>query len=130
MIRYAMVGSNKLEEAKKFFDEIFAVTGVAAMGEHPSGGRIYGIDFEHQFFGVVGPFDGKPATAGNGTMIALRMPSAAKVDEIHAKALSLGGSNEGDPGFRGPEEWQYYAAYFRDLDGNKFSVIHCGNSNI
>ena len=67
------------------------------------------------------PFDDKPATAGNGTMISLVVDSSDKVDRIHAKALALGASDEGAAGPRGDSG--FYAGYFRDLDGNKLNVF-------
>jgi predicted lactoylglutathione lyase len=72
-------------------------------------------------FGLTKPFDGKPATVGNGVMVALAARDKAQVDRLHALALSLGGTCEGPPGPRGEG---FYAAYFRDLDGNKFCAIH------
>ena len=69
---------------------------------------------------VTVPFDGKPATVGNGVMVALVMDSTDKVDALHAKALELGGTDEGAPGPRGDG---FYAAYFRDLDGNKLNAF-------
>ena len=69
---------------------------------------------------VITPYDGKPATVGNGTMVAIIVDSPEKVQAIHAKALELGGANEGDPGPRGDG---FYAAYFRDLDGNKLNAF-------
>ncbi|HEY4275379.1 MAG TPA: VOC family protein [Rhizomicrobium sp.] len=119
---YATVGSNKLEEAKKFYDALLLPEGATSLFEHPSGGRIYGKD-GGILFGVLGPFDKKPASVGNGTMVALNMDSRAKVDEFHARALSLGGTDEGAPGERGPN---FYFSYFRDLDGNKLCAYHVG----
>ncbi|MDX1508741.1 MAG: VOC family protein, partial [Woeseiaceae bacterium] len=58
------------------------------------------------------------ATVGNGVMIAIALDSPQKVDAFHAKALELGGTDEGAPGDRGDN---FYAAYFRDLDGNKLN---------
>ena len=72
---------------------------------------------------VVKPFDGQPATGGNGTMVALAMESPEQVQRLHQLALSLGGTNEGDPGPRGNDEVTLYCGYFRDLDGNKFSLM-------
>ena len=69
---------------------------------------------------IAKPFDGEPATVGNGVMIALVMDSRDKVDAVHARALELGGTDEGAPGQRGE---QFYAAYFRDLDGNKLNAF-------
>ncbi len=70
---------------------------------------------------IVTPFDEKPATAGNGTMVALPAESKEKVDEVHKKALELGAPNEGDPGQRADT---FYGGYFRDPDGNKLTVFH------
>ena len=112
---YCTVGSNHLAEAKAFYDALLEVAGIAPLFEHPSGGRVYGS--EGSFcFGVLGPFNGEAATVGNGAMVAFRCQSRAEVDALHAKAIELGGSNEGDPGVRGPN-WHF--SYFRDLDGNK-----------
>ena len=69
---------------------------------------------------VTRPWDGNPATAGNGTMVALAVDSKERVDEVYAKAMELGGSDEGPPGTRMEG---FYAAYFRDLDGNKLNVF-------
>ena len=72
-------------------------------------------------FTVTLPYDGQPASAGNGTMVALQAADAAQVRRLHALALRLGAANEGDPGPRGRA---LYAGYFRDPDGNKLNV-HC-----
>ncbi len=71
------------------------------------------------FFGVLGPYDKKPATVGNGSMVALNFDNRAQVDAFHALALELGGTCEGPPGERMPGA---YFAYFRDLDGNMIGV--------
>ena len=73
--------------------------------------------------GVCKPYDGKPATGGNGTMVALTAKSREIVDAVHAAALAAGGADEGAPGLRGDT---FYGAYFRDLDGNKLCVFHYG----
>jgi predicted lactoylglutathione lyase len=71
--------------------------------------------------GITKPFDHKPATVGNGVMVALEVDSPARVDAMHRKALELGGTDEGAPGPRGGG---FYAGYFRDLDGNKLNFFH------
>jgi predicted lactoylglutathione lyase len=74
---------------------------------------------------AVKPYDEKPATAGNGSMIALAVGSPDDVKKVHGKAVSLGGKDEGAPGFRpGEANSGFYGGYFRDLDGNKF-VAFC-----
>ena len=126
MLAYALVGSNDLEKAKQFFDALLGSAGIAPLFDHPSGGRMYGERFDKPFFGVIGPFDGQPATVGNGTQITFALPSRPAVDAFHARALELGGANEGDPGIRGDPAAGFYGAYFRDLDGNKLCACHIG----
>lgn len=119
---YATVGSNDLERAKAFYTALLEPFGITPMFPHPTGGQIYGRDGRF-VFGVIGPYDRKPATVGNGTMISFRCDSTAEVDVFHAKALALGGKDEGAPGFRAPK---FYMSYFRDLDGNKMCAYHAG----
>jgi len=119
---YATVGSNDLEAAKAFYNGLFDGSGIAPAFEHPSGGRVYeqGGAF---CFGVVGPYDQQAASVGNGAMVAFVCDSAAEVDAMYARALALGGADEGAPGLRGPG---FYFAYFRDRDGNKLCAYHLG----
>ena len=118
-IGIAMVGANDIEAAKGFYDGVLAEIGLAQMMPHPSGGAIYGGN-GGAMFAVVRPFDGQPARFGNGTMVGIMCDSPADVDKTHAKAIELGGSDEGAPGPRG--DMGFYAAYFRDLEGNKLSL--------
>lgn len=125
MIGYATVGSNRLEDAVAFYDALFAELGVGKIMDHPSGGRIYGNSMETPMFGVLAPYNGEPATIGNGTMIALKASSHEQVRRVYARALELGGQDEGAPGWRG-EPGSFYGAYFRDLDGNKLCIYRMG----
>jgi catechol 2,3-dioxygenase-like lactoylglutathione lyase family enzyme len=119
---YCTVGSNRLEEAKKFYDALLATSDIAPLFEHPSGGRVYGKEGVPNF-AVLGPFNEEPATAGNGSMFAFSFNTRTEVDAFHAKALELGGTDEGAPGVRGPN---WYFSYFRDLDGNKLCAFSMG----
>jgi predicted lactoylglutathione lyase len=74
--------------------------------------------------GLTKPFDGQPATVGNGVMVALEAKDRAQVDRLHAIALEQGGTCEGLPGPR--SEGGFYAAYFRDRDGNKLNAFTFG----
>jgi catechol 2,3-dioxygenase-like lactoylglutathione lyase family enzyme len=121
-VSYATVGSNALEAAKAFYDELLGSAGITPAFEHPSGGRVYGRDGRFCFC-VLGPYNGEPASAGNGVMIAFSFDSREEVDAFHAKALALGGADEGAPGLRAPT---FYFSYFRDLDGNKLCAFHVG----
>ncbi len=125
MIGYATVGSNDLEKAKVFYDAVLAPIGGVPMFEHPSGGRVYSGGEGKPNFGVVGPFNGEPATVGNGTMIALAAETHEQIRQVYDKAIELGAADEGAPGWRG-EPGGFYGAYFRDLDGNKLCVYRIG----
>jgi predicted enzyme related to lactoylglutathione lyase len=120
MLTYATVGSNDLEKAKAFYDQLLAVAGLEKRFDHPSGGRIYGAGAA--IFGVLGPHDGQPATVGNGSMTGFMLKSRDQVDAFHAKAVELGGTCDGAPGPRGGGN--AYFAYVRDLDGNKLCVYN------
>lgn len=122
MLSYCTVGSNRLADAKTFYDALLGSAGITPMFEHPSGGRVYGKDGSF-IFSVLGPYDGKPASVGNGSMFAFRFDTPQEVDAFHAKALSLGGTDEGAPADRAPK---MYFSYFRDLDGNKLCAFCIG----
>ncbi len=120
MIGYTTVGTNDLERASKFYDELFAVFGAKRTMDFP-GGIVWGTSPQAPGFGVLRPFNGQPASSGNGVMIALVFDSKEKVDAVYNKAIELGGSDEGKPGPRGDSG--FYAGYFRDLDGNKLNAF-------
>lgn len=122
VLQYATVGSNQLEKAVAFYDAVLGLGGITKMFDHGTGGRIYGKNGAITF-GVLGPFNGEPATPGNGAMCSFMCESRAEVDAFHGKVIELGGSDEGAPGLRG-ETW--YAAYMRDLDGNKLCAFAIG----
>jgi predicted lactoylglutathione lyase len=84
---------------------------------------MWGTSAASPVFSVIKPYDGKAATVGNGAMVAFLVDSAAKVDALHKKAVALGGRDEGAPGQRGKG---FYAAYFRDLEGNKLNAYFTG----
>ena len=123
MIGYVTLGTKDLKKSAAFYDKIAAEMGIKRFMESdtfiawgsPGGGA--GL-------GITAPFDGKPQTVGNGVMVALGAKDKAQVDRIYKLALSLGGTDEGAPGPRG--EGGFYAAYFRDLDGNKLNAFVMG----
>lgn len=124
MLNYAAVGSNKLEEAKVFYDGLLGQMGFQKMFDHPSGGRVYTSN--GSLFAVLGPYDGGKATVGNGSLSGFGLKTRADVAAFHAKALELGGKCEGPPGLRGPEAVGAYFAYVRDIDGNKLCAYKFG----
>jgi catechol 2,3-dioxygenase-like lactoylglutathione lyase family enzyme len=122
MIGYVTLGTNDLARAAVFYDTLLAEIGAKRMMEG-EGFIAWASSQDKPGLGVTRPFDSKPATVGNGVMVAIEAESAAKVDALHRKALQLGGTDEGAPGQRGPG---FYAGYFRDLDGNKLNFFFTG----
>jgi catechol 2,3-dioxygenase-like lactoylglutathione lyase family enzyme len=114
-VSYLTVGSNNLERAKGFYDALLGSIGMRGIHEHASGGRLYSGK-DTGMFGVLGPYDGKPACVGNGVMAGFKFDTPEEVAAFYNKAIELGGTDEGAPGERSPG---VYFAYFRDLDGNK-----------
>lgn len=124
MIGYTSVGTNDLDKAIAFYDELLSLLGAQPFFKSDRGVG-WGVSPDQPMFSVLKPFNGEPATVGNGSMVALSAKDTEQVQAIHAKAIALGGQDEGAPGPRGSG---FYGAYFRDLDGNKIAVF-CMVSN-
>jgi catechol 2,3-dioxygenase-like lactoylglutathione lyase family enzyme len=122
MITYATIGSNNFEKSVPFYTELLALQGVTKLFDHPRGGVFFAKNGK-LVLGILKPFDGQAATAGNGAMVAFEMPTREAVDAFHAQAIALGATDEGAPGDRGQS---FYMAYFRDLEGNKFCACRIG----
>ena len=127
MIGYITVGSNDLEKSRAFYDALMPVIGAGRIMEFGDNFTMYGTSMGKPALAVAKPYDGNPATAGNGNMAAIVLDTRDKVDALYAKAIELGGTDEGPPGLRGDEGDQaFYGAYFRDLDGNKLAAFRIG----
>lgn len=118
MIGYVTVGTNDYQRALAFFDALLPEVGGKRAFEGPNG-QFYEFS-SGSVFGVLRPFDDRPASGGNGAMIAFKVSAEDRVRAAHAKALALGATDEGAPGPRGSRG--FYSGYFRDADGNKFCV--------
>ncbi len=120
MIGYITLGTNDLDRAAGFYDSLLEVIGAKRTMEE-DGFIAWGVTPEAPGLAATKPFNEEAATVGNGTMVALMVESAELVQQLHARALELGGADEGAPGPRG--EGGFYAGYFRDLDGNKLNAF-------
>ena len=122
MIGYVTLGTNDLPRAAAFYDALLGEVGIKRMMNFGRG-YAWGASMDKPMLGIMTPYDGKPATVGNGVMAAIVVDSRDKVDRVYRKALELGGTDEGPAGPRGEG---FYAGYFRDLDGNKLNVFCIG----
>ena len=123
MFSHITLGSNDMAKAKAFYDAALAPLGLAVVDNFGDSVAYGQADEASSRFWVVTPFDGGPASFGNGTHVALLAPSRAAVDAFHAAALANGGSDEGAPGLRPQYMENYYGAYVRDPDGNKLQAV-------
>ena len=115
MIGYVTIGTNDIDRAAKFYDAL--LTEMGAKRAMDSDRFVAWSDGEGAtMLMIIKPADENPAVAGNGNMVALHAGSNDKVDELYAKAMSLGATDEGKPGLR---QGTFYGGYFRDPDGNK-----------
>jgi len=118
MIGYVTLGTNDLDRAARFYDALLGEIGAKRMMQTDRF-VVWFVAPDRPALGLFKPFDGNPATVGNGVMVALVVDSPAKVDALYKKALELGATDEGAAGPRGIPG--FYAGYFRDPDGNKLN---------
>jgi predicted lactoylglutathione lyase len=123
MIGYITLGTNDLARSVAYYDVLMEMLGAGRFMEDDTF-VAWAESMDKPGFSVTKPFDGKPATVGNGVMIAWQVDNKDKVHAIYNKAIELGGTDEGKPGPRG--EGGFYCGYFRDLDGNKLNVFCMG----
>ena len=122
MIGYVTLGTNDLDRAGRFYDQLLGELGASRFMDQDTF-IAWSTEPSAPMVSVIKPFDGQAPSVGNGVMVALVVDSRDKVDALHRKALELGGADEGAPGERAPG---FYAGYFRDLDGNKLNAFYMG----
>jgi catechol 2,3-dioxygenase-like lactoylglutathione lyase family enzyme len=127
MIAYVTVGADDLACAKRFYAAFLPALDYT-LSEGPEGLSYVlpvapgEIAISPDFY-VKPTFDGRPASAGNGTMVAFEARSQEQVRALHAAALAAGGADEGQPGFRAAYGPRFYVGYLRDPQGNKIALF-------
>jgi len=127
LIAYVTVGADDIASAKRFYSA-FLLALDYGLTEGPEGlsyalPLLPGQSPVLPDFYVKPTFDGKPASAGNGVMIAFEARTQSQVRELHAAALAAGGFDEGQPGFRASYGPRFYVGYLRDPQGNKIALF-------
>lgn len=127
MIDYITVGADDMARAKRFYDAFLPELGYGV--EVGPEGLSYTLpetpdqSIVPPAFYVKPPFDGQPATAGNGAMVAFRANGQAQVRALHSAALRAGGADDGQPGFRETYGAHFFVGYLRDPQGNKIALF-------
>jgi catechol 2,3-dioxygenase-like lactoylglutathione lyase family enzyme len=119
MIGYVTLGTNNFARAAAFYDALLGELGAKRFMEYDTF-IAWAVSPTQPALSIIKPYDGQPATVGNGVMVALAVDAKEKVDRIYRKAIELGAKDEGPAG---PRSDNFYAGYFRDLDGNKLNVF-------
>jgi len=127
MIRYVTVGADDIPLAKRFYSAFLPALGYE-LEEGPEGlsyelPELPGERAVLPAFYVKPPFDGRPASVGNGAMVAFQARSQQEVRELHSDALVASGLDEGQPGFRDTYGPHFYVGYLRDPQGNKIALF-------
>lgn len=131
MFSHITVGCSSLEAASKFYDAVLTPLSLRRRVIVPDGGPPAACwvspDLTLPRFYVYVPYDTKPASVGNGSMVAFLAPNPDAVDSAYAAGIARGGKDEGAPGPRANYGTGYYGAYLRDLDGNKIHLVYRGD---
>jgi catechol 2,3-dioxygenase-like lactoylglutathione lyase family enzyme len=123
MITTTRFGTRDLARAKAFWSVIAEMVGAKQIYDRPNLIAFRGDEGSMLLIGI--PLQGEHEV-GNGNMAGFQVASRAQVDAVHARALEVGGTDEGAPGVRGDDPNGFYGAYFRDPDGNKLAVFRFG----
>ena len=128
MIGYITLGINDIEKARAYYDDLLGTLGAKRLMQlEENDFTLYGVDMTTPSIAITKPDNQKEAFPGNGNMVALQMQERDEVDAFYNKGIELGGTDEGGPGVRGDEgDMAFYAAYFRDPEGNKLCAFRVG----
>jgi len=125
MFSHINIGINDFERQHRFYAGLMDILGhKLRFAEKEKGWAGWqAADSARPLFLIARPFDGGPASPGNGQMVALLASTRLMVDRAYAYAIAQGGMDEGAPGLRPHYHPNYYGAYFRDPEGNKLCVV-------
>lgn len=122
MFLYITLGTSDLTKARIFYDAALLPLGYVLSGSDPDEIGYSAPGDSRTRLWITHPYNKRPASFGNGSMLALEAQSRAAVDRFYEAGLAAGGTDEGAPGLR-PYGANFYAAYLRDPDGNKISAV-------
>jgi catechol 2,3-dioxygenase-like lactoylglutathione lyase family enzyme len=131
MFSHVQIGARDLAGLIAFYDKVLAPFGLVRRPFESDGGPPGAIwqrpGQRWPQFVVQLPFNGLPATWGNGWQVSFAAPSQAAVREAWEIGMAHGAVDEGRPGLRPHYSTDYYGAYLRDPEGNKLCFLHAAD---
>jgi len=117
MIDHVSVAVRDLAAATRFYE---AVLGTIGMRKRDDRRATVGFGKTYPEFWI-----NRRDAAGtsDGAHVCFRARTTDMVDAFHAAALANGGADDGKPGLRPQHGDGYYAAFVRDLDGNRIEAV-------
>jgi catechol 2,3-dioxygenase-like lactoylglutathione lyase family enzyme len=119
IISHVSLGTNRYPEARRFYEKVLATVGCRVIMEH-AGVVAFGKNYPEFWIGT--PYDGKPASTGNGVHVGFMAESKEQVQAFYKAAVAAGGTEDGEPGHRHEYGEPYFGCFVRDLDGNKIEA--------
>jgi catechol 2,3-dioxygenase-like lactoylglutathione lyase family enzyme len=126
LLYHVSVGVRDMPKARGFYETTMAAIGCRLLHQvKDEEGKPTALGWGRLFpeLWINVPLDGREEMPSNGAHVALFAADKAAVDLFHSVALSVGGSDDGAPGYRREYQPGYYAAFVRDPDGNKLEVV-------
>ena len=120
MIDHVSIGVRDLAASVRFYAAVLEPLGMRLLKER-EGRTGFGSKYPELWLNARPGMSAAPADTG--AHLCLRARSTAAVDTFHARALALGGTDDGPPGLRAATMVTYYAAFIRDPDGNRIEVM-------
>lgn len=117
MIDHVSIAVSQLQHSIAFYEQVLSPLGLNKLVERDATagfGKRYPEFWINLREGVA---------ADTGAHVCLRAPDTDAVDAFFAAALANGGERDGPPGLRTEYSDAYYAAFIRDLDGNRIEAV-------
>jgi catechol 2,3-dioxygenase-like lactoylglutathione lyase family enzyme len=121
MIDHVSIAVRDLGKAEPFYAAVLAPLGMRKLREWPNAAIGFGKTYPEFWI------NRRAALArveeDSGVHICLRATDTRAVEDFHTAALKAGGTSNGAPGLRTEYHSSYYAAFIRDLDGNRIEAV-------
>ena len=120
MIDHVSIAVRDLAAAARFYEAVLGTLGIAKL---ESRAATVGFGKKYPEFWLNQRADMTAVPPSSGAHVCFRAPTTEMIDAFHAAALAAGGLSDGAPGLRSRHGEGYYAAFIRDLDGNRVEAV-------